>query len=104
MPLARRVAIRLILVPPKELPALPFADGPFAGTGGWRTPLRRLSLAPRGRIRTELATRLAPVWRPWCRPTRLARPVGGGWGWRRRVPPAAWPRLACARVVDDQQS
>src|SRR5919109_3222624 len=104
MPLTRRFAIRIILVPPKELPAMPFADGPFGGTRGWRTPMRRLSLPTRGRIRTEIATRLAPVWRPWCRPTRLGRPVGGGRGWRRRVPPDAWTRLACTRVVDDQRS
>src|SRR5262245_2705400 len=104
MPLARRVALRIILVPPKELPAMPFADGPFGGTRGWRTPMRRLSRPTRGRVGAELATRLAPVWRPWCRPTRLGRPVGGGRGWRRRVPPDARTRLACARVVDDQRS
>src|SRR5919109_5620924 len=104
MPLTRRFAIRIILVPPKELPAMPFADGPFGGTRGWRTPMRRLSLPTRGRIRTEIATRLAPVWRPWCRPTRLGRPVGGGRGWRRRVPPDARTGLAYTRVVDDQRS
>jgi len=62
MTLARRVVIHLILTPAKELPALPFTDGPFGGTRGWQTPMRRLSLPTRGRIRTELATRLTPVW------------------------------------------
>src|SRR5918998_132236 len=102
MLIARRIAIRLILVPAKELPAMPFTHGPFGRARGLRTPIRRLSWPPRGRVGTEIAARIAPVWRPWLRHTRLGRPVGGGpRGGRRREPPDVRTRLARTRVVDD---
>ena len=58
---AQRVIVSIILVPAKELPAGAFPDGPFWAARGLRTAIRWLSLATRGRVRAEHATRVTPA-------------------------------------------